>query len=109
MRAVPASRPPGSPQLFPFTARLVAGAPEEAGVYALWQDGEIIYIGHAQGRDVTIRSQLVDHFTGTLSPCTRRATHYSWEISLQPARREDELLREYQLRNARLPRCNSAR
>jgi excinuclease UvrABC nuclease subunit len=94
-------------ELFPFTARLIAGAPEEPGVYVLWEDGEITYIGHAQGRGATIRSRLVDHFSGTHSPCTRRATHYSWEISLKPAAREAALLEEYQQANARLPRCNA--
>lgn len=98
---------PISSELFPFTARLLAGAPEEPGVYALWEDGEITYIGHAQGRGTTIRSRLVDHFAGTLSPCTRRATHYSWEISLKPAAREAELLEDYRKANARLPRCNA--
>lgn len=98
---------PISSELFPFTARLLAGAPEEPGVYALWEDGEITYIGHAGGRGATIRSHLVDHFAGTLSPCTRRATHYSWEISLKPAAREAELLEDYRKANARLPRCNA--
>lgn len=98
---------PITPELFPFTARLIAGAPEEPGVFALWEDGDVIYIGHAAGRGVTIRSRLVDHFTGTVSPCTRRATHYSWEISQRPAAREAELLAAFQTRTARLPRCNA--
>lgn len=96
-----------SPESFPFSATLIAGAPEDAGVYALWAEGEIIYIGFALGRSETIRSRLVDHFSGTAGPCTRRATHYSWEISLKPAEREAFLLREYQERFARLPRCNA--
>jgi excinuclease UvrABC nuclease subunit len=95
-------------ELFPFTARLIAGSPEEPGIYVLWEDGDVIYIGHAQGRGITIRSRLVDHFAGTLSPCTRRASHYSWEISLKPAPREQELIEEYRRANTRLPRCNAA-
>jgi hypothetical protein len=94
-------------ELFPFTARLIAGAPEEPGVFTLWEDGEAIYIGHAAGRGMTIRSRLVDHFTGTVGPCTRRATHYTWEISLRPAAREAELLAQFQTRTMRLPRCNA--
>jgi len=94
-------------ELFPFTSRLIAGAPEEPGVFALWQDGQVIFIGHAQGRGVTIRSCLVDHFTGTLSPCTRRASHYSWEITRRGAAREAELLAEFRAAHARLPRCNA--
>ena len=92
---------------FPFSTKLIAGAPEEPGVFALWDDGEIIYLGHAQGRGTTIRSRLVDHFTGVAGPCTRRASHYSWEISLSPAAREAELLSEYHAAHSRLPRCNA--
>lgn len=96
-------------ELFPFTSLLIAGAPEEPGVFALWRDGEVIFIGHAQGRGQTIRSALVEHFTGTLSSCTRRATHYSWEISRRAGAREAELLEEYRRANAGLPRCNARR
>lgn len=98
---------PISRDRFPFSAKLIAGAPEEPGVFALWEEGEIIYIGHARGRGMTIRSRLVDHFTGMVSPCTRRASHYSWEISAAPAAREAELLSEFQSANTRLPRCNA--
>lgn len=95
-------------ELFPMTSKLIAGAPEEPGVYVLWEQGEAVYIGVAPGRGTTIRSRLVDHFTGLLSPCTRHATHYSWEISLKPSLREGELMDEFRLRNQRLPRCNAA-
>ena len=97
-----------APKLFPFTAALIAAAPEQAGVYTLWQDGEAIYIGRALGGATTVRSRLVDHFSGREGDCTRRTTHYSWEIARDPAAREVELLREHQARFARAPRCNSA-
>jgi hypothetical protein len=42
-----------------------------------------------------------------VSPCTRRASHYSWEISATPAAREAELLSEFLTANTRLPRCNA--
>jgi hypothetical protein len=95
-------------ETFPFTAKLIAGSPEEAGIYLLWQDGEIIYIGRAGGRGATIRSCLIDHFSGALGPCTRRSTEYSWEISRDPVGRELQVLEEYRVQFARLPRCNPA-
>ena len=98
--------PPG--RKFPFTGVLVAAAPEEAGVYILWQDEEIIYIGRAAGRGTTIRSRLVDHFSGREGPCTRHTTHYSWELSRDPSAREAQLLEEYRTSFRRVPRCNSA-
>jgi hypothetical protein len=91
---------------FPFTAKLIAGAPEEPGVYALWLEGDIIYFGHAKGGTATIRSRLVDHFSGIAGPCTRRATQYGWEISLKPAEREAQVLADYQQQNHHLPLCN---
>ncbi len=91
---------------FPFTARLIAGAPEQAGVYVLWEDGEVIYIGHALGGSATVRSRLVDHFAGSGGPCTRKATHYSWAVSHDPAGRERLLMEEYRRRFVDLPRCN---
>lgn len=85
-----------------FNRIVIAGAPEEPGVYALWQGEEVIYYGRASGSS-TIRSRLLEHFRDQVE-----ATHYSWEISRQPLERETELLREYQAAFGRLPRLNAA-
>jgi hypothetical protein len=87
-----------------FTPGMAGGAPEEAGVYALWRGDELIFLGRAS-QAATIRACLVEHLGGSC-PCTRQATHYTWELSLQPAAREAEVLREFQARFGRLPRCN---
>jgi hypothetical protein len=87
-----------------LTRSMVAGAPEEPGVYALWKGEELIFLGRAS-QAATIRACLVEHLGGAC-PCTRQATHYTWELSLQPAAREAEVLREFQARFGRLPRCN---
>lgn len=84
---------------YKFHRIVLAGAPDEAGVYALWQGEELIYYGRAHG-EATIRSRLLEHF-GNVD-----ATHYSWEIAREPASRESELLREYQETFGRLPRLN---
>ena len=93
----------------PFVPALVAGAPNEAGVYALWGNEELLYIGRANGARSTIRALLIDHLAGLHGPCSQRATHYQWELSLAPEAREVELLEEYRARFQRLPRCNGAR
>jgi hypothetical protein len=85
---------------------MVAGAPADPGVFALWENDELIYYGHAGGGSLTIQSQLAEHLNGAYE-CTRGATHYGWEISANPPLREAELLREYQRTNKKLPRCNS--
>ena len=84
---------------------MVAGAPEDPGVYALWENDELFYYGHTRSANVTIRSRLLEHLGGR-DECTRNATHYGWEISTNPAQREADLLREHQRANHELPRCN---
>jgi predicted GIY-YIG superfamily endonuclease len=86
-----------------FTRIVIAGAPEDAGVYALWDGDEVIYYGHAQ----SIRARLMDHYQGKLDAQTKRATHYGWELCKDPVAREAELLREHERRFGKLPRLNS--
>ncbi|OAI50671.1 hypothetical protein AYO46_09575 [Betaproteobacteria bacterium SCGC AG-212-J23] len=89
-----------------FARIVLLGAPANAGVYALWDDEELVYYGRAQGGDVTIRSRLLDHLEGRLS--ATRASHYSWELCEDPAAREAELLAEYRRIFGRPPRFNAA-
>ena len=90
---------------YKLTRVLVQGAPSEPGVYALWEEDELIYLGRATPA-ATIRSRLVEHLERRLCPCTERATHYSWELSLRPATREAEFLQEFMAEFGRMPRCN---
>lgn len=87
---------------YSFNRIVLAGAPAEPGVYALWNGDEVIYYGRAY-HGATIRSRLLEHYESRA-----KATHYSWEITAEPAARESELLREYQDANGRLPRMNAA-
>lgn len=91
---------------FPFVKNLVDEAPENAGVYALFQNGVLIYYGRAQGGNVTIRSRLQSHQRGGEGYCTQQATHYQWEICSNPIAREVELLAGYRAKFGTLPRCN---
>jgi hypothetical protein len=85
---------------------MVSGAPDDPGVYALWENDEVIYYGHARGEGATIQSCLRQHLEGA-NPCTARATHYGCEISANPRAREVELQKEFEKAHRRLPRCNS--
>lgn len=98
--------PIASPR-YALTQIMVAGAPNDPGVYALWENHELIYYGHARGESATIQSCLRQHLAGT-GVCTSGATHYGWEISSNPPLREAQLLREFERQYKRLPRCNSA-
>lgn len=92
---------------YKFTRIVLLGAPDDAGVYALWEGEELVYYGRAMGRGTTIRSCLFDHYEGR-SDLAARATHYSWEICGDPAVREAELLREFERIFGHLPRCNAS-
>jgi hypothetical protein len=85
-----------------LTRVMVDGAPEEAGVFALWEGDELIYVGRATGTS-TIRARLFEFLEAS-----ERPSHYSWELSLRPAAREYEILEEYRKRYGRLPKGNSA-
>jgi hypothetical protein len=89
-----------------FTRIVIAGAPEDAGIYTLWDGEEVIYYGRADGRNAgggsTIRSRLLDHYYAN----PQRPTHYSWELCGNPASREAELLQEHERAFGRLPRYN---
>jgi hypothetical protein len=85
-------------QRYKLTRIVLQGAPDEPGVYALWDGDELVYYGRAS----TIRSRLLEHLEKT------RATHYSWEVCADPSTREAELLTEYQMANGRPPRDNSS-
>jgi hypothetical protein len=86
-----------------FTRIVIAGAPDEAGVYTLWDEEELTYYGRADGDATTIRSRLLDLYYQD----KRRATHYSWEVCKDPAAREAELLGEHERTFGRLPRDNT--
>lgn len=90
---------------YKLTRAMVADAPDHQGLYALWENDELIYVGRASAA-ATIRERLAAHFNRLHCPCTEKATHYSWELSLQPATREFEVLQEFLAQHGRMPRCN---
>ena len=89
----------------PFTAPLVAAAPETGGVFALWQDGAIVYYGKASTNGATIRSALDAHLKGrSFQP--EKPTRCSWEIADDPELRHSELIAEFEHAHQRRPRWN---
>ena len=93
----------GPARRYRFTRMVIAGAPDEAGIYALWDGEEVIYYGRGP-----IRTRLLDHFYGRVDELTRRATHYGWELCKDPAAREAELIAEHRRVYGRPPRLNVA-
>jgi hypothetical protein len=90
---------------WPFTRVNLEYAPEDPGIFVLWEGEEVIYIGRATGS--TIKEELLAHQDGARGSCTMKATHYSWEIAALALVREAELLEEFRVLHRRAPRCNA--
>jgi hypothetical protein len=89
----------------PFTASLIEAAPNTTGVFALWQDSGVIYLGKASAGDATIRKALSDEFNA------RRlnglvVTRCSWEVVDDADKRHSELLHEFEAAHRCLPLWN---
>ena len=98
--------PIASPR-YALTSPMVSGAPNDPGVYALWEDDELIYYGHARGESATIQSCLQQHMRRE-NGCTAQATHYGWEISANPPQREQQCVADGRYFLLRKPLQNDA-
>ena len=85
----------------PFTESLVAHAPDTPGVFALWQGGGIVYYG----RTTTIRIALDEQLRARMLSA-QRVSGCSWEITADPAQRQNELIKEYRDAHHALPLWN---
>ena len=80
-------------QSLPFTEALIQAAPDTTGVFALWQNGGVIYLGKASAGAATIRNALSAQLQarklaeGGLMRC-------SWEVSDDADQRHRQLLLE---------------
>src|SRR3954469_6672087 len=92
---------------YPFTRAAVEFAPEESGIFGLFDGNELIYIGRAENRaNHSIRALLLRHQDGAMGECTMKATHYTWEITIWgAAARETELLARHFQTHHMEPRC----
>lgn len=90
----------------PFTASLIEAAPNTTGVFALWQDGGVIYLGKASVGDATIRNALSAQLQARLFNQTSSGVRVSWEIADDADRRHRELLHEFEAAHRCLPLWN---
>ena len=94
-------------QRYPFDRRVIQGAPNEAGLYVLWESDELTYIGSVEPPGLTIRQRLLEHWSGR-NHCACKPTHYSWRLALYPAELHEDWLRLHSATFQALPRCNKA-
>ena len=82
--------PLASPK-YSFTEWVLAGAPDDPGLYALYDGDRLVCIGVAAGRGESIRAALMAHYH---RPGRKDGvpSHYQWEISSNPLQRRAECL-----------------
>ena len=83
----------------------IANAPRQNGVYILYKDNTIIYIGRTDNQN-TITARLQSHKRGDEGSCTQQATSYSREPMDNPSKKAEELLIAYKIKHEKLPLCN---
>lgn len=76
---------------------------DKSGVYALWDEHDLIYFGKSHG---SVRGRLLAHKMGYHGEDTKNAVSFQFEITDHPDSREIELLEEYRRLHGHLPRCN---
>jgi hypothetical protein len=83
-------------------------APLHKGVYALYADKTLVFLGRTAGRTATLRSALRSHLGATgAGSGNPSATRYKRELTTQPEARLRTLLDEYKAEQGRLPRDNA--
>jgi len=85
-------------------AESIRGTPRTQGVFGLWDEGRIVYIG------ATARSVFLPDALGELLGLKRRgiihATHFTWEITITPRSWAGELMRLHFNKHGSLPLYN---
>ena len=80
-------------------------SPRKRGVYALYEDRTLLYVGLAAGGEDTIRSRL----RALLRDGAEGALTYKREMSLAPEARCEKLLAEHVAAHGDLPAQNTTR
>jgi hypothetical protein len=87
-----------------FDAESIRGTPHTQGVFGLWDESSIVYIG------ATARNVFLPDALGELLALKRRGTiqvtHFTWEITITPRSWAGELLRLHFNKHGALPLYN---
>ena len=92
-------------QSLPFTEALIEAAPDTTGVFALWQNGGMIYLGKASAGSATIRNALLAQLEARRLG-ERSLIRCNWEVAEDADRRHRELLHDFEAAHHCLPLWN---
>ena len=80
---------------YPFTVEAISQVPDRPGVYVLYRDADTLLIGCAEGVSETLLSQLRAHRRNDVDALTWEATHFAFEVDIEPQPRHAALLVDY--------------
>jgi hypothetical protein len=86
-----------------LTKENVDRSPRKRGVYALYEERRLVFLGQASGRSDTIRSRLRSH----LAAAKKGITRYKRESAKAPAARLRQLLAEHVKKHGTPPSLNA--
>jgi len=89
-----------------FTEKYVLMAPEDPGIFCLWQHANLVYVGRTAPR-TNLREELRHALTVAMAG-DMTATHFTFEVTRTPKTRAAEELRDYFERWGSLPRYNES-
>jgi hypothetical protein len=87
-----------------FSDEDVQNVPEQAGIFCLYQDRDLVYIGRTPPRS-SLRSEL-KHALRMAMADDLQATHFTFELTASPKTRASEELRAFYETWGRLPLYN---
>lgn len=87
-----------------FAPEDVQNVPEESGIFCLYQDRDLVYIGRTAPRN-GLKTEL-EHALRMAMADDMHATHFTFEITKNPKTRAAEELRSYYEAWGRLPLYN---
>jgi len=91
---------------WPFVDASIDASPTAPGVYFLYRDGRLIYIGLAVNGS-GIREELANHRRGAYGERTRAATAFIYELARDPRTLHARYLSVHRARyGGNLPPCN---
>lgn len=87
-----------------FTEADVQNVPDESGIFCLFHERDLVYIGRTAPR-IGLRSELLRALKIAMA-ADMLATHFTYELTAAPKTRATEELREYYGTWGRLPLYN---
>lgn len=93
--------------LLAFTRSNVELVPHVQGIYCLYADARLVYIGSTSLESTSLRTRLLRHLDGLAESGTEQATHFAIEVTDEPVEKRWLLLNAYFRNHGAAPPFNT--